>query len=113
MEYRDGARKTKRLLAELIIETVKERVGTEAWDAMSEEERQKKLKVFKGDCWGHLRNIIIKAMSKAGDEFVRASLQDDLHLFSSFERIEPEGGSVIRGAFKCFHHGGEGRALVA
>lgn len=31
----------------------------------------------------------------------------DLAEFSSFERIEVDGSSVIRGAFKQFHQGGE------
>ena len=57
----NGARCTRRMLAEAIMECVKERVGLEAWEAMAEEERDRRWKVYRGDCWKHLRNIIIDA----------------------------------------------------
>jgi hypothetical protein len=103
----NGARCTKRLLAEVIMQAIKEKVGADAWEAMSEEERDRKYKVFRGDCWQHLRNIMIDAMAAKGDEVVKERLRDDLTEFSAYERIEPEGGSVIRSAFKQFSPGGE------
>ena len=103
----NGARCTKRMLAEAIIETIKEKVGAEAWEAMSIEERNRKYKLYRGDCWQHLRNIIIDAMAAKGDEVVKQKLSDDLAEFSSYERVDPTGGCVIIGAFKQFHHGGE------
>ena len=103
----NGARCTKRLLAETIMQTIKEQIGAAAWDAMSEEERNRKYKVFRGDCWQHLRNIMIDAMAAKGDEVVKAKLRDDLAEFSAYERVEPEGGCVIRSAFKQFSPGGE------
>ena len=42
---------------------IQEKVGKQEWEKMSEEERDKKYKVFRGDCWQHLRNIIIQAMA--------------------------------------------------
>ena len=63
--------------------------------------------MYRGDCWQHLRNIVIEAMAKAGDAHVKEKLEDDLADFSSFERIEVDGSSVIRASFKQFHHGGE------
>ena len=87
--------------------TIAETVGMEAWEAMSVDERNAKYRVFRGDCWQHLRNIIIDAMAAKGDALVKEKLQDDLVKFSSFERVDPEGGCVIRGCFKQFHAGGE------
>eukprot|EP00966_Prymnesium_polylepis_P091996 2129654-Prymnesium_polylepis.2 len=46
-------------------------------------------------------------MAVSGNAHVKSLLQDDLAEFSSFERIEVDGSSVIIGAFKQFHHGGE------
>ena len=103
----NGARCTKRLLAESIVRAISEKVGKEAWEAMSADERNTKYRVFRGDCWQHLRNIIIDAMAAKGNELVKEVLEDDLHEFSSYERVDPDGSCVIRGAFKQFHHGGE------
>jgi hypothetical protein len=103
----NGARCTKRMLASAIMRTIEEKVGKEKWEAMSTEERNQKYKVFRGDCWQHLRNIMIDAMAAKGDELLKLKLQDDLAEFSAAERIEPDGGSVIRSSFKQFHKGGE------
>ena len=103
----NGARCTRRMLAEAIMLAVKELIGVEAWEAMSEEERDGKFKTFRGDCWQHMRNIVIDAMAAKGDEMLRLEVADDLATFSAFERIEPEGGSMIHACFKHFHHGGE------
>ena len=97
------------MLAQAIMRTIEEKVGSEAWEAMSAEERNKKYKVYRGDCWQHLRNIMIDAMAKTGNDYVKdiPAVSDSLEEFSKFERIEVEGASVIRAAFKQFHHGGE------
>ena len=103
----NGARCTRRLLAEAIMEVVKEKVGVEAWEKLSDEERDRKYKTYRGDCWQHMRNIVIDAMAAKGDEMLRLEVADDLATFSAFERIEPDGGSMIHACFKHFHHGGE------
>ena len=36
---------------------------SEEWEAKSEEERDAELLILEGDCWNHLRNVWIKAMS--------------------------------------------------
>ena len=102
-----GARCTKRMLAAAIMQAIQEKVGTAAWEAMSVEERNKKYMVYKGDCWNHLRNIMIAAMARMGNDTLKAEVADDLELFSSYERIEADGMQVIRGIFKHLHHGGE------
>ena len=89
------------------MQTIEAKVGKEAWEAMGSDERDEKYRVYRGDCWQHLRNIVIEAMAKAGDAHVKEKLEDDLADFSSFERIEVDGSSVIRASFKQFHHGGE------
>ena len=103
----NGARCTKRLLANSIMQRVQEKVGAAAWNALSEEQRSRKYKCFRGDCHQHLRNIIIGAMAGAGDQHVKGVLADSLEQFSSFERIEPNNNSIIRGCFRQFHDGGE------
>ena len=53
-------------------------------------------------------------MAVKANEHVRGALEDSLGEFCPRERIEPDGGAVIRSAFKQFHHGGEyakGRGL--
>jgi hypothetical protein len=105
----NGARCTKRMLAEAILKTIEEKIGKEAWEAMTEDERNAKYRTYRGDCWQHLRNILIDAMGVAGDACVKdiPEVEDSLGQFSSFERIDVDGSSVIRSAFKQFHHGGE------
>jgi hypothetical protein len=101
----NGARCTKRLLAEAIMLAIKEKVGADVWDKLTEEERDAQYKVYRGDCWQHLRNIIIEAMATAGDKHIKEKLEADGSLaeFSSFERIEVEGSSIIRSTYKYFN----------
>lgn len=95
------------MVAAAAMVAVEAKVGKAAWEAMTEEERERKYKTYLGDCWQHLRNIIIEAMAAAANASVKATLDDELDEFSSFERIDPDGSCVIRAAFKQFHHGGE------
>ena len=45
--------------------------GDAAWDALSDAERAEKLRVHQLDCWQHLRNIMLSAMSTAQVSAVR------------------------------------------
>ena len=103
----NAARCTKRLLGDAIMKTMQEKIGAEAWEAMSVEERNSKFRFYRADCWQHLRNIIIEAMSQAGTACLKDTLSESLEQFSSFERIEVDAKAIIRAAFKQFHHGGE------
>jgi hypothetical protein len=103
----NGARCTRRMLAEAVMARVKETIGIEAWEALSEEERGRKYQTYRGDCWQHLRNIVIEAMAAKGDELLRQEVSDDLAVFSAVERIQPDAGSMIHACFKHFHHKGE------
>ena len=64
----NGARCTRRLLADAVMDCIKERIGVERWEAMTDEQRDRKFKSFRGDCWQHMRNIVINAMAAKGDE---------------------------------------------
>lgn len=61
----NAARKSRALLASLIADQMKEHISTEAWEAMSDGERQQAVKTHHVDCWQHLRNIFLAAMSSA------------------------------------------------
>lgn len=95
----NAARCTKRLLGEAIMRTMQEKIGAEAWEAMSVEERNAKFRFYRADCWQHLRNILIEAMSQAGTACLKDTLSESLEQFSSFERIEVDAKAIIRAAF--------------
>ena len=103
----NAARATKRLLAEMAEKAGRERLGTEAWEKMSEEEREEKVKCHLGDCHDHMRNIIIKAMATAATEFLKDKLADSLENFSSFDRVSVDGMELIRSTCKELHPNGE------
>lgn len=42
---------------------VQDKVGKDTWEQMPEEERDRLYRVYRADCWQHLRNIIIQAMA--------------------------------------------------
>ena len=103
----NAARATKRLIAEMAEKAGRERIGSEAWDAMSEEERESKCKAHLGDCHDHLRNIIIKAMAAEATDFLKGKLGESLDEFSSFERMSVDPMDAIRAACKELHPDGE------
>ena len=103
----NAARATKRLLAEMAEKAGRERIGSEAWDAMSEAERESKCTAHLGDCHDHLRNIIIKAMATEATDFLKGKLGDSLDKFSSFERMSVDAMESIRAACKELHPEGE------
>ena len=105
----NAARACKRLLAEMCMEAAKVKAGitTQQWDAMSEVERDSKMAVYLGDCGGHLRNIVINAMSLKASEFLKTQLRDDLDEFSAFDRMSVDGMDFIRAVFKELHGGGQ------
>jgi hypothetical protein len=114
----NAARATKRLLAEMAEAAGRERIGTEAWSSMTEEEQQRKVKCHLGDCHDHLRNIIIKAMAGEATTFLKDRLEDSLDEFSSFDRMSVDGMDLIRAACKELHPNGEyakgkGREMMA
>ena len=114
----NAARAAKRMLAEMAETAAKEKIGADAWEALTEAERSSQVATYRGDCTGHLRNIVINAMTLKGTEFLTSELRDDLAEFSSFDRVSVDGIDWIRAAYKEFHGGGEyakgkGREFVA
>lgn len=91
----NAARATKRLVAEMAEAAGRAKIGDAAWEKMSEEEQQQKVKVHLGDCHGHLRNIIIKAMAGGATEFLKDKLEDSLSEFSLFDRMSVDGMDII------------------
>lgn len=61
----NAARRARQLLQETIASQVEEHLGTETWDAMSQEERERAVRTHQVDCWQHLRNIFLAEMSRA------------------------------------------------
>ena len=103
----NAARATKRLLAEMAESAGRERIGAEAWEQMSDEERQEKCMCHLGDCHDHMRNIIIKAMAAEATDFLQDKLDDSLAEFSSFDRMSVDCMDLIRAASKELHPNGE------
>ena len=103
----NGARKLKKLLAGMAEAAGRAKIGEEAWALLSEAEREAKVKTHLGDCNGHLRNIVIKAMTGAATEHLQNALEDDLAEFSSFDRVTVEVGDLIYRVYKELHPSGQ------
>ena len=54
------ARCTGLLIEEGVAAAVEARVGAEAWSALSADQKKEKVKVYRGDCWQHMRNIVLE-----------------------------------------------------
>ena len=92
------ARCTKRLLAAEIAKQVKEKHLD--WAQLSEEAQEAAIRVHTHDCWQHIRNIFLKAMSTAQSAHVRDSLKEELEAFSSWERMETDFDNLLRACYK-------------
>ena len=113
----NGERKAKRLVAQAAEAAARIKLG-DAYDTMSEAEREKVCTSFIGDCHDHLRNIIINAMSISATDMLKDTLADDLDEFSSFDRMSVDGMDLIRAIYKEMHPGqeyakGKGREALA
>ena len=103
----NAARACKRLVAVAAVSAGKEAIGEEAWVAMTEQQRDAKVKVYVGECHAHLRNIIINAMQLRATESLKDELRDSLSEFTSFDRMSTDINDLIRAVFKELHAGGE------
>ena len=101
----NGARKAKRILAEMIAEQAREVIGAEAWGALTEEEQKQATRVHELDCWQHLRNIFLKEMSSAQAKHVAEELKPHLDAFSSWDRMTTDYTQLLRASYKELHHG--------
>ena len=114
----NGARACKRLVSEAAMKAGIEKVGQEAWDALTQQQRDAKCKVYVGQCHQHLRNIIINAMQIRATESLKETLEDSLSEFSSFDRMSVDVNDLIRSVYKELHGGGayakgKGREFMA
>ena len=82
----NGARKAKRVLAEMIAQQAREVLGEEEWAKLTEEEQSQVTRVHELDCWQHLRNIFLKEMSSSQAKHVAEELKPHLDAFSSWDR---------------------------
>jgi hypothetical protein len=85
----NGARKTRRLLVEIITEAVQE---------MSNDD----VTVNEVDCWNHLRNLWLGGMTKALSRDLNIALKDDLDEIDSHLRINTNIDSILRAVDKEF-----------
>lgn len=73
----NAARKTKRLLSDLVGRQAeaayRTQYGDEAWESLNEEQREAELKVYQLDCHQHLRNIWLGHMSKKQERYANHS----------------------------------------
>lgn len=112
------ARKARSLLAEEIARQCAAHVGQDAWQAMDEAEQQAAVRTYHIDCWQHMRNIFLEAMSAAMAQHVQQELQPELDTFSAWERMSTDFSQLLRASFKEFHHScryykGQGRSYTA
>ena len=101
----NGARKAKRILAEMIAAQAREVIGEAAWGELTEVEQQQMTRVHELDCWQHLRNIFLKEMSAAQTKHVAEELKPHLDAFSSWDRMTTEYTQLLRASYKELHHG--------
>ena len=96
----NGARKAKRILAEMIAEQAREIIGVEEWGKLTEAEKSEMTRVHELDCWQHLRNIFLKEMSSAQAKHVAEELKPHLDAFSSWDRMTTDYTQLLRASYK-------------
>jgi hypothetical protein len=99
------ARASRRRLAKLVEKAVEKTYDASFWAALSKEQQLTKMSALGADCRQHMRNIFLDAMAAASNAHVKTKLEDSLEEFSAHERIDPDMLSIIRAAYKQFHHG--------
>ena len=92
------ARCTQRLLVAEVAKQVQEKHPD--WARLSEAEQEEAVRVHCQDCWNHIRNIFLTAMSKAQAEHVKAALQEELEAFSAWERMTTDFDQLLRSIYK-------------
>ena len=100
----NGAEKAKTILAEMVANQMREKMGPEAWGKLSEEEQVFATRVHKLDCWQHMRNIFLREMSSTQSKLVAEELKPQLDTFSSWERMTTDFDQLLRASEKEFHH---------
>eukprot|EP00966_Prymnesium_polylepis_P244857 5663845-Prymnesium_polylepis.1 len=84
----------------MIAEQVQQSMGAAAWAAMSDAQRRHATRVNKLDCWQHMRNIFLNAMSAAQAAHVAEELKPWLDAFGSWDRMTTDFCQLLRAAHK-------------
>ena len=92
------ARCTKRLLAAEVARQVKEKHPD--WGSLSDADQDAAVRVHCHDCWQHIRNIFLKAMSTAQSAHVKEKLSEELEAFSNWERMTTDFDQLLRATYK-------------
>eukprot|EP00966_Prymnesium_polylepis_P327746 7383587-Prymnesium_polylepis.1 len=66
------------------------------WERMGAAERADAVKVYRGQCMQHIRNVLLDAMSGSGASFLKDELEESLDAFSSYERMSTDPMQLIR-----------------
>ena len=85
----NGARKTRRLLVDVVKDAAKEMSTAQVI-------------VFEIDCWGHLRNVWLNGMNVALSDELRERLEQDLEHTDARLRVSPNIGMILRAVDKEF-----------
>jgi hypothetical protein len=105
------ARKTCRLVQDMVRVSVEAKMGAEAYAALSVQEKSEKAGALAGHCWQHMRNIFLDAMAAGANSYLETALEDWLEKFVPQERMSVGIMEIIRAAYKQFHHGAPTLAL--
>lgn len=94
------AHATQELLESMIADEVQQSIGAAAWAAMSDAQRRHATRVHKLDCWQHMRNIFLNAMSAAQAAHVAEELKPWLDAFGAWDRMTTDFCQLLRAAYK-------------
>ena len=96
------AMKVKRLLKAEIQAAVEAKYDAAAWAALSEEEKAAKRLVLEIDCWNHLRNTWLGAVTSALTGRLKENLKEEIDAIDFRLRVGTDMVMVLRAADKEF-----------
>ena len=98
----NGALKVKRLLVDATQEAVRAKYTDEEWEALGEKQQAAMLLVLEVDCWHHLRNVWVGAVTKELTKRLKDNLKDELDSIDFRLRVGTDMVGVLRAADKEF-----------
>jgi hypothetical protein len=99
------AMKTGRLIHEAAVTELKKRIGVEAWEELTQEEKEELSVMYNLPCWAHLRCLFEERGIQFADKLLKTLLLDfNLDAFVG-ERLEPKMNSLLRSMQKLFNVG--------
>ena len=94
------ARCTAKLVEQAVAAAVQERAGATKWASLSTDERAAQTKMYMGECWQHMRNIVLDKMTVEASAHLQEELEESLKTFSSYERMSTDGMANVRAVYK-------------